>query len=85
MKERTAENIRRSIKEHLEKICDVTPEPFVPGLKLRDHIDSLDEINLICELERDYNARIPDERIDHIKTVDDLTEAIINYGDTDND
>ena len=40
--------------------------------------DSLDVVELLMTIEDEFNIEIPDEEIDNIKTIGDLTEYIQN-------
>ena len=50
----------------------VTPESTFEQLK----IDSLDGINIVFELEKEFNIDIPDEGVARLRTVQDTVEGV---------
>lgn len=50
----------------------ITPESTFEQLK----IDSLDGINIVFELEKEFNIDIPDEGVANLRTVRDTVEGV---------
>ncbi|HIZ54695.1 MAG TPA: acyl carrier protein [Firmicutes bacterium] len=40
------------------------------------HADSLDVVDLVMSLEEEFDIEIPDEQVEHIKTVGDIVKYI---------
>jgi acyl carrier protein len=51
---------------------DITPETTFEQLGL----DSLDGLNLVFELEEEFNLMIPDDKVKEMKSVREVTEGI---------
>ncbi len=54
------------IKKRTDKKFDKSTEISLLGL------DSLDLIELVMEIEKEFNVKIPDEKLTSIKTISDL-------------
>ena len=61
---------------------DVTREECVPEASFIDDLgaDSLDLVELIMEMEENFNVRIPDNEIEKIRTIKDVLDYIISKG-----
>ncbi|OHE22697.1 MAG: acyl carrier protein [Syntrophobacterales bacterium RBG_19FT_COMBO_59_10] len=61
---------------------DVTREEGVPEASFIDDLgaDSLDLVELIMEMEENFNVRIPDNEIEKIRTIKDVLDYIISKG-----
>ncbi len=68
------ENVRNAIAKQL----DIPVENIQMESKLIDDLkaDSLDVVELIMDLEQEYDIEIPDEELPNIKTVGDIVAFI---------
>lgn len=70
------EKIKNILAEQLDvEADDMTMETDIA----KDlHADSLDVVELLMAIEDEFEVEIPDEEIENIKTIGDLTEYIQN-------
>lgn len=63
-------NIKNDIIKKLQKITPkkITENSLISDLK----IDSLDLVELVVDIEKQYNVSIPDEKLNSIKTINDI-------------
>lgn len=63
-------NIKNDIIKKLQKITTkkITENSLISDLK----IDSLDLVELVVDIEKQYNVFIPDEKLSSIKTINDI-------------
>lgn len=69
-----------------EKVCDLISERFeISDLKLTaettiDELgaDSIDLVDLVQELESEFDVEVPDDDFENIKTIGDIVELIEN-------
>ncbi|MBQ9833476.1 MAG: acyl carrier protein [Clostridia bacterium] len=68
------ENVRNAIASQL----DIAPESITEQSRLIEDLkaDSLDVVELIMDLEQEYNIEIPDDELPNIKTVGDIVAFI---------
>jgi acyl carrier protein len=68
------EKVRELIAEQLElEEASIKPESNI----LEDlGADSLDVVDLVMSIEDEFNLEVPDEEIEHIKTVGDVVKFI---------
>ena len=68
------------IKELLASQFDVDPNDLSMNTNIAVDLgaDSLDVVELLAEIEDEFQLEIPDEEIENIKTIGDLTEYIQN-------
>ena len=68
------------IKEMLANQFDVDPNDLSMNTNIAVDLgaDSLDVVELLTEIEDEFQLEIPDEEIENIKTIGDLTEYIQN-------
>ena len=69
--------MEKVIKSIIESKLGINPEDYTDESNFRDDLgcDSLDMVDLIMEIEREFNISIPDNDIEKILTV----EGLINY------
>lgn len=72
------QNVSEKLKEILVDKLGLDPEEVTNDALLKNDLgmDSLDTIEIIMELEKEYTIAIPDEFYDEVKTVDDAVEYI---------
>lgn len=70
------------VKEILVEQLDVEEEKVTPQASITEDLgaDSLDVVDLVMSLEDEFGVEIPDEEIENIKTVGDITNYIDNNG-----
>ena len=68
------------IKEMLAEQLDADAESMTLETDIADDLgaDSLDVVELLMAIEDEFEVEIPDEEIENIKTIGDLTEYIQN-------
>lgn len=66
------------IKEVLVSTANVDPKDVVLEASLKDdlNIDSLDSVEVVLELESEFNIKISDEEIEGLKTVGDIVKLL---------
>lgn len=69
-------NIKNDIIKKLQKITPkkITENSLISDLK----IDSLDLVELVVDIEKQYNVSIPDEKLNSIKTINDIFVVLEN-------
>lgn len=73
MNQEIAERTIRTIAKFKEMEADkITVETTIEELEM----DSLDALNLVFELEEEFNLTIPDEQVFEMKTVRQMAEGI---------
>ncbi|MBR2338215.1 MAG: acyl carrier protein, partial [Clostridia bacterium] len=57
---------------------DIDPETITPTSSLIDdlHADSLDIVELVMDMEQEFDVEIPDEEIEKMRTVADVVAYI---------
>lgn len=70
-------NVFDKVKELLAEQLDVDAESITMESSISDDLgaDSLDLVDLVMELENEFDTEIPDEDVQNIKTVGD----VVNY------
>ena len=73
------ETIKNKVFEIIEEICCCKNQPLTMESKLEDDLwmDSLDEIELLMELEKEFGISIPDDDPGRCLTVKDVVDYII--------
>ena len=66
------------LKEIIAEQLDVEEEAIVPDANIQDDLgaDSLDVVDLIQNIEEEFDISIPDEATENIKTVGDMVSYI---------
>lgn len=70
--------VLEKIKVILAEQFDVEEDTLLPDTDLQDDLgaDSLDVVDLLMSIEDEFDIEIPDEEIEHIRTVGDLVNYI---------
>lgn len=68
------------VREIIAKQLDVDPAAITMESKLIDDLkaDSLDIVELIMDLEQEFNVEIPDEELPKVQTVSDIVGYLTN-------
>jgi acyl carrier protein len=71
-------HVEQRVKEIVADHMDIDESRITGSTKLIDDLgaDSLDCVEICMMLENEYNLDCPDEEIEHIVTIDQLTEFI---------
>lgn len=71
------------IANAITKIVKCPVEDIVPDAKLENlGIDSLKAINILFELEEEFDIEIPNERIPEMVTVGDIVNCVVELTET---
>lgn len=67
-----------SVRDAIAEQLDIAPESITEASRLIEDLkaDSLDVVELIMDLEQQYNIEIPDDELPNIKTVGDIVAFI---------
>ena len=70
----TLEKIKNIVAEY----CDIQPEKINDNANFVDDLglDSLDSIELVMKVEEEFGVEVDDESMSHVKTVEQLADAI---------
>ena len=62
------------VRAIIAKQLDIDPETITPSSSLIDdlHADSLDVVELVMDLEQEFDTEIPDEELPKVQTVGDI-------------
>lgn len=68
------------VKEVLVQTTNIDPNVIFASSSLKDDlgIDSLDSVEIILELESQFNVKISDNEIEELKTVGDIVNILNN-------
>ena len=68
------------VRDIIAKQLDVDPNAITMESKLIDDLkaDSLDIVELIMDLEQEFNVEIPDEELPKVQTVSDIVGYLTN-------
>ena len=74
----TKEEITARVKEIFKKTLKIEPEKLEPNTVLKDdlNLDSLDMIEVVYEIEDEFDVQIPEDRIQEIATFDQVVEGL---------
>ena len=74
----TKAQVREKLFELMCQNARVTREDLADEKSLRDdlHLDSLDFVGIVNEVEKEWKITIPDTEADKLKTVGDVVEAL---------
>lgn len=66
------------VREIIVEQLDVEEDKVVAGANIQDDLgaDSLDVVDLVMNLEEEFDVEIPDEAVEGIKTVGDIVKYI---------
>lgn len=70
--------IQEKVYEIIERKLSVNPEQITPEASFLDDLgaDSLDTVELVMDLEDEFNITIPDEDQEKLRTVQDAIEYL---------
>ena len=70
--------VEETVKKILLEILDITEEDVVPSATFVDDLgaNSVDMVEVLADLENEYNIEIPDDDVKDIKTVQDIVSYI---------
>ena len=74
---RTKEIIRENMPDMFGSVDDMTENTMLNNKK--GNIDSMGFILIITKLESEFNAHVPDNKWNHIVSLGDLVNAIVEY------
>ena len=68
----------RAIEDILIRTLDVQPSQLTPDAKIMEDLgaDSLDVVEITMAVEEQFDLSVPEDRVDRLKTVGDLHEAV---------
>ncbi|MCD6382524.1 MAG: acyl carrier protein [Candidatus Hydrothermae bacterium] len=71
-------NTYERLKEIIVNKLNVTPDAITPEARFQEDLgaDSLDVMDLVMEIENQFNIEIPDEDAEKIRTVGDAVKYI---------
>ena len=66
------------VRDILMDQLDVEEEKIKPDSNITDDLgaDSLDVVDLVMSLEEEFDVEVPDEEVEHMKTVGDIVKYI---------
>lgn len=72
------DEIARTVKEVFQTTLKIDPSKIEADTVLKDDLDldSLDMIEVVYELEDKFDVQIPEERINEIRTFDEVVEGL---------
>jgi acyl carrier protein len=75
---KSREEIAAAVREIFRRTLKVEPERLSAGVNLRDDLklDSLDMIEVVYEVEEEFNVQIPEERLKEISTFDQIVDGL---------
>ncbi len=80
-------SIEERVKEIIVEQLGVSADQVKPEAKFVEDLgaDSLDQVELVMALEEEFGAEIPEEDVDQLQTVGDVTKYITknNAGDSE--
>ena len=78
MAEDSEKSVLKRVTDVIEEVLKVDPGKVSPDSNIRDDLgaDSLDLMTLVVALEEEFDGKIPDEKVEHIKTVEDAVNLI---------
>jgi acyl carrier protein len=78
----TKEDIEERLKEVLVELFDIDPTKITSDARLYDDlgIDSIDAVDLLLRLKEITGKKIQAETFKHVRTVSDITQAILALG-----
>ena len=72
--------ILEKLQNFIAERNDILPSSVQPESRLKRDLsmDSLDIVEAVLEVEKEFKCSIPDEELEKIKTVSDLVDAVYN-------
>ncbi len=70
--------VEDKVKNIIVQLLAVEPDKVVPGASFVDDLgaDSLDNVELMMQMESEFNLKIPDEEVEKLKTVGDVIQYV---------
>jgi len=77
----TADQIRDAIRQSVNRITGIAPADIQDASTYRDDLglDSLSMLELTVDIEYAFKIKVPDERLQTIKTVEDTIQLVKDY------
>jgi acyl carrier protein len=75
---KSRDEITAAVKEIFRKTLKVEPEKLGSGVHLKEDLklDSLDMIEVVYEVEEQFNVQIPEEKLKEITTFDQIVDGL---------
>lgn len=75
---RSRDEIAAQVREIFKKTLKIEPSKLVPGVNLKQDLklDSLDMIEVVYEVEEQFDVQIPEERLKEIATFDQIVDGL---------
>jgi acyl carrier protein len=76
----TENGVREIVKQLISEKTGIDVQTIQDNSSFKDdlNIDSLDQIDIIMEIEKKFKIRIPDEENERIHTYEDLVEFVLD-------
>ena len=77
----TVDDIRDAIRQSVNRITGIAPAEIHDSSSYRDELglDSLSALEVMVDIEYTFEIRVPEERLQTIKTVGDTIQAVQEY------
>lgn len=77
----TAEEVTEKVRDIIAERLDVKRSEVVPSASFIDDLnaDSLDIVELVMGIEKDFDIEIPDDEAEKIRTVQDAVDYIVAH------
>ncbi|MCA9572063.1 MAG: acyl carrier protein [Myxococcales bacterium] len=77
----TAEEVTEKVRDIIAERLDVKRSEVVPSASFIDDLnaDSLDIVELVMGIEKDFDIEIPDDEAERIRTVQDAVDYIVAH------
>ena len=74
----TKEEVAETVRNVLETTLKVAPDKIQPQTMLRDelNLDSLDMMEVVCELEERFDVQIPEEKVMEVVTFEQVVDRL---------
>lgn len=79
LNEQNTERVKKIIANQSQGLVDVNDITDTDHLKNDICMDSLDIVEVVFEIENEFNIQIPDSELDGVETVDDLCHKVALY------
>ena len=72
----TEQEIRAKLTEIFKAEVKLNEDDFLQGQPLSDIVDSLTLLEIVCQVEDEFDLEIEDEQIPNLKTFDDVVSGV---------